>query len=225
MCSIVQIVITANIIMSKLETPAYHHGNLRESLIEAALKRLSEQTVETLSLRDLARLVGVSIAAVYRHFPNKDALLAEVAVDGFKRLIEQWERHLPSVKKVGAEERFRRLGESYVAFALASPAHYRLMFVHGDLRRFPDLQAAAESCFAYVLCTAADVVREAGAEDRWTLPMANAAWALVHGYVMLALGGRLTKTGRKPDLSPAMLSRFLQLPKDVLAKKRVAAVK
>lgn len=208
-------VIAANFIMPK-PTPPYHHGNLRASLLEAALQRLSEQTVETLSLRDLAKMAGVSNAAVYRHFPNKDALLAEVAMDGFNRMVDQWERNLPSLKKVGAEARFQRLGESYVEFALKSPALYRLMFMHADLRRFPDLQAAGARCFAYVLGVAGDTVREAGAEEKWALPTANAAWALVHGYVMLALGGRLTRTGKKVDLSPAMLPHFLRLPKEAL---------
>ncbi len=197
-------------------TPPYHHGNLRASLLEAALQRLSEQTVETLSLRDLAKMAGVSNAAVYRHFPNKDALLAEVAMDGFNRMVGQWERNLPSSKKVGAEARFQKLGESYVEFALNSPALYRLMFVHGDLRHFPDLQAAAERCFAYVLGAADETVKEAGAEEKWALPTANAAWALVHGYVMLALGGRLTRTGKRLDLQPALLPRFLSLPKEAL---------
>lgn len=196
-------------------TPApYHHGNLRESLLAAALQRLSEQTVETLSLRDLAKMIGVSIAAVYRHFPNKDALLAEVATDGFVRMVEQWQRRLPSLEKAGARARFERLGELYIDFALNSPAHYRLMFVHGDLRRFPDLQGAAEKSFMYVLGAASDAVKEAGVAERWALPTANAAWALVHGYVMLALAGRLTRTGKKLDLQPAMVARFLQIPKE-----------
>jgi hypothetical protein len=53
-------------------------------------------------------------------------------------------------------------------------------------------------------------------DEKWALPTANAAWALVHGYVMLALGGRLTRTGKKVDLSPAMLPHFLRLPKEAL---------
>ena len=203
--------------MPKPASP-YHHGNLRASLLEAALQRLSEQTVETLSLRDLAKMAGVSNAAAYRHFPNKDALLAEVAMDGFNRMVDQWERNLPSLEKVGAEARFQRLGESYVEFALRSPALYRLMFTHADLQRFPDLQAAGARCFAYVLSVARDTVRAAGADDKWALPAANAAWALVHGYVMLALGGLLTRTGKKPDLTPELLPRFLHLPKEALRK-------
>lgn len=216
MCSIAFNVNSANISMATREGPKYHHGNLRAELMEAALKRLSAQTVETLSLRELAQAVGVSIAAVYRHFPNKDALLAEVAADGFDRLVGQWDRHLPALTEAGAEARFRRLGELYIEFALDSPALYRLMFIHGDLRRFPSLQAAAERCFGYVLGAAAETVREAGADDKWALPTANAAWSLVHGYVMLSLGGRLTQSDGIPHLAPDMVARFLRLPKDAL---------
>jgi AcrR family transcriptional regulator len=203
-------------LIRKPENSPYHHGNLRESLIAAALLRLDEQRGEALSLRELAKTVGVSIAAVYRHFSSKDALLAEVAVDGFERLVALWERTLPSLADVGAEQRFQRLGESYITFALAAPALYRLMFVHDDVRQFPALQAAGQHCFQYVLRTAADAVREAGAQASWALPAANAAWSLAHGYVMLSLSGRLTATDKKPDLSPASAPRFLQLPKEAL---------
>ena len=197
---------------AKDESSPYHHGNLRVGLIEAALARLSGQTAETLSLRELAKTVGVSIAAVYRHFPNKDALLAEVATDGFNKLVLRWERELPAADDVGAEARFQRLGEIYVEFALASPAHYRLMFVQGDLRCFPDLQAAAERCFAYVLRAATATVKEAGVSEKWALATAGAAWSIVHGYIMLSLGGLMARNHIGPELTPDLLPRFLQLP-------------
>jgi AcrR family transcriptional regulator len=202
--------------MPNPENPRYHHGNLRAGLIDAALARLAEQSAETLSLRQLAAMAGVSIAAVYRHFPSKDALLAEVAVDGFNRLVEVWERELPPPGKTGAEERFQQLGELYIDFALGSPAHYRLMFGQVGLRSFPVLQQAAERCFGYVLAAARDAVGEAGADERWSLPAASAAWSLVHGYVMLSLGGLLVRYGAQPALTPAMVPRFLQLPKEAL---------
>jgi AcrR family transcriptional regulator len=199
----------------KGDNVAYHHGNLRAALIDAALARLSAQAEETFSLRELAKGVGVSIAAVYRHFPDKDSLLAELAVGGFEQLVAEWQRRLPKPGKVSAEARFQRLGELYVEFALASPAHYRLMFLQGDLRRFPDLQAAAARCFEFVLATARDAVQEAGAHDRWAMATAGAAWSLVHGYVMLTLGGRLLQGDGMP-LTPGLLPRFLQLPKEAL---------
>ena len=203
--------------MTEMTTAPYHHGNLRAGLLAAADERLAVAGGASLSLRELAKSLGVSVAAVYRHFPSKDALLAELAADGFARMVAQWERQLPPLAKVGAEARFQQLGERYVKFGLSSPALYRLMFMHEDLRRFPALQEAARACFEYVLGTAADTVREAGAAPHWALPTANAAWALVHGYVMLALAGRLTYSGKKLDLPASMLPRFLNLPAEALA--------
>jgi AcrR family transcriptional regulator len=200
------------------ETPRYHHGNLKASLLEAAVRQLSEQTQEALSLRGLAKAVGVSVAAVYRHFPSKDALLAEVAIDGFNRLLEQWETRLPEPGSVPARQRFERLGEIYVAFASASPAHFRLMFGQGDLRRFPGLKDVAERCFGHVLAASRDTLVEAGVAEKWVMPLAIAAWSLVHGYVHLSLAQLLTQYDGNIDLPPDLLTRFLQIPPEALAK-------
>jgi AcrR family transcriptional regulator len=194
------------------ETPRYHHGNLRASLLEAAVRQLSEQTEDSLSLRGLAKTVGVSVAAVYRHFPSKDALLAEVAVDGFNRLGELWKNCPPAAGSVTARRRFERLGEIYVAFASESPAHFRLMYEQGDLRRFPGLKAAAERCFGLVLAAARDTLVEAGVAEKWVMPLAIAAWSLMHGYVHLSLAGLLAEYGADIDLPPDLLTRFLQIP-------------
>jgi AcrR family transcriptional regulator len=205
-------------LMKQEEAPArYHHGNLRSGLCEAAVLQLSEQTEDALSLRALAKSVGVSVAAVYRHFSSKEALLAEVALQGFGSLMQRWDRELPAAGSVGAQQRFQQLGEIYIDFALASPAHFRLMFGARDLREFPELRAAAEQCFGYVLEASRATLAEAGADEKWMLPLANAAWSLVHGYVHLALTGLLTETGGKPDLPAALLPRFLQLPPEAAA--------
>jgi AcrR family transcriptional regulator len=201
--------------MNKEDDSRYHHGNLRQALLDAALKQLGSQADDTLSLRELAKSLGVSIAAVYRHFPSKDALLAVLAAEGFRRLVADWEMNLPSAEVVGAEARFQRLGEMYVSYALNTPALYRLMFLQNDLRAFPELHDAAAQCFHYVLDAARGTVAEAGADDKWSFATASAAWSLVHGYVMLTLGGRLAGYGDTP-LTPALLPRFLHLPKDVL---------
>jgi AcrR family transcriptional regulator len=202
----------ANIMTKKEQPSPYHHGNLRAALLAAAAEQLAGQNGETLSLRGLAAQAGVSVAAVYRHFPNKNALLAQVAVDGFDDLCGLWERELPGRGEAGAEARFQRLGELYVEFALASPAHFRLMFGQPDLKGFPELRAAADRCFGYVVDAARGTVEEAQAGPEWVLPLANAAWSLVHGYVHLALARLLTKKGGKPDLPPGLLTRFVQLP-------------
>ena len=197
-------------------TGTYHHGNLRDTLVAATIAQLARQQDPALSLRELARTVGVSVAAVYRHFPSKEALLAEVAAAGFASLIQKWETQLPPPGSLPAEQRFQLLGQQYIEFALAAPAHYRLMFEHQDVRQFPALQEAAQACFQYVLQTAAAAVREAGLDARWDKAAASAGWSLGHGYVMLLLSGRLAMTDGGDELSPALVPRFFQLPVEAL---------
>ena len=193
-------------------TSTYHHGNLRDTLVATVIAQLAQQHDAALSLRELARSVGVSIAAVYRHFPSKEALLAEVAAAGFASLIAKWEAELPPPGSLPAEQRFQLLGQQYIEFALAAPAHYRLMFEHQDVRQFPALQDAAQACFQYVLQTAGAAVREAGLDARWDKAAASAGWSLGHGYVMLLLSGRLAMADSGDELSPTMVPRFFQLP-------------
>ena len=194
----------------------YHHGNLRDTLVAATIAQLAQQSDASLSLRELARTVGVSVAAVYRHFPSKEALLADVAAAGFASLIAKWEAQLPPPGSLPADQRFQLLGQLYIEFALAAPAHYRLMFEHQDVRQFPVLQEAAQACFQYVLQTAGAAVREAGLDARWDKAAASAGWSLGHGYVMLLLSGRLAMADGGDDLSPAMVPRFFQLPVEAL---------
>lgn len=200
-----------------MSTSTYHHGNLRQTLIEAAIAQLAQQHDASLSLRELARSAGVSVAAVYRHFASKEALLAEVAAAGFAALRQRWDQQLPPAGSVTAAERFELMGQQYIEFALGAPAHYRLMFEHQDVRQFPVLLEAARACFEHVLLTTGAAVREAGVDERWAMAAASAGWSLGHGYVMLRLSGRLDMTGGGNALSPALVPRFFQLPQAALA--------
>jgi hypothetical protein len=139
-----------------------------------------------------------------------------VAAAGFASLIAKWEAQLPPPGSLPADQRFQLLGQQYIEFALAAPAHYRLMFEHQDVRQFPVLQEAAQACFQYVLQTAGAAVREAGLDARWDKAAASAGWSLGHGYVMLLLSGRLAMADGGDDLSPAMVPRFFQLPVEAL---------
>src|SRR5262245_18079756 len=160
----------------------YHHGRLRAALIAEALRVLADEGgVEALSLRDLARRLGVSHAAPYRHFPTLDALLAALAEEGFSALAEALERatagHDGPVAQLGAA------GWAYVRFALEHPHHFRLMF-GGRLTGAPEAPgpwAAGRRAYAVLLrCI------EAGQAAGRLVPadadeLATAAWAQVHG--------------------------------------------
>jgi AcrR family transcriptional regulator len=110
---------------------AYHHGNLRLALIEAALEAIAEDGPEKFTLREAARRAGVSPAAPYRHFPDKESLLAAVAFECTERLGRAMDEAVASVPPDDALGRFRASGIAYVRFAVTSPAHFRVMSLPG----------------------------------------------------------------------------------------------
>jgi AcrR family transcriptional regulator len=169
----------------------YHHGNLREALIEAARQLMEKRGPEGFSLTEAARLAGVSPAAPYRHFRDREALLAEVARSGFERfagsLEEAWDEGRPTA--IAALE---KVGRAYLAFAREEPASYAAMFEAGlSMDDSPDLKAAADRAF--------DVLRRACSLVAETLPeaarppgdlMSLHVWAFTHGIATLFAEGK-----------------------------------
>ena len=160
---------------------AYHHGDLAIELTRAAGKILEKEGVETLSLRQLARRAGVSHNAPYRHFADREALLAALAVEGFQRLDA-------AQRKAAESGGLRAMGEAYVQFALQNPQRFRLMFGGRiSLARHERLREVAARASAGLSGALSTRVQEAqGAHDA-----SIAAWALVHGLAQLLLGGRI----------------------------------
>lgn len=159
----------------------YHHGDLREALIAAAIALLAERPVEEVGLREVAREVGVSAAAPYRHFEGREALLTAVAARGFLALAARLRR----VRARGSR-RLPALARAYIGFALENRNLADLMLRRpGPVAEDPDLAAAAEAAYA--------PLREAVAEicGRPARDETVGAWALVHGLSMLAADTRL----------------------------------
>ncbi len=164
----------------------YHHGNLREALIDATLELIGAKGPAGFTIAEAARLAGVSPAAPYRHFRDADALLAEVALRGYdrftERLIKAWNGGRPQPVRA-----FEDLGRAYLAFAREEPAYYAAMF---DSRlaidAHPGLQAAADRAFA-VLREAADQVAAMLPKGRRppSLMMALHIWSIAHGIASL----------------------------------------
>src|ERR1700686_1636358 len=164
----------------------YHHGNLREALIEAALELVGAKGPAGFTIAEAARLAGVSPGAPYRHFRDAEALLAEVALRGFERfavaLAAAWNNGLPA-----PERAFETLGRAYLAFARDEPAYYAAMFeTHIALDRYPELQAAGDRAFA-ILRNGARRLTARLPKDRRppSLMMALHVWALSHGIASL----------------------------------------
>jgi AcrR family transcriptional regulator len=179
----------------------YHHGNLREALVAAALQLIAERGPAGFSFVEAARLAGVSPAAPYRHFRDRDELLAEVAQRGFAlfdaALVGAWDEGRPDPVTA-----FNRVGRAYLAFARQERAHYAAMFEAGlALERYPELRVAGERALA-VLRQAAEALAARLPKERRppTLMMALHIWAMTHGIA--SLFGRGDQARRALPMSP-----------------------
>lgn len=166
---------------------AYHHGDLRRALIDEALRVVQQDGPAALGLRALARAVGVSATAVYRHFASKDALLACIACDGFIGLCAAMEKQLDCEPQADARRRLVLIGAGYVSYAVAHPGHYRLMFGKRMIERahYPHLAAAASRSYRMLSQSVADAI---AADLLPALPVAllsTLCWSLVHGLATL----------------------------------------
>ncbi len=170
----------------------YHHGELRAALIAAALEFLADDGADSISLRAVARRAGVSAMAPYRHYPDKEALLAAVAVQGFDGLhavLREADEAAPPGQALVAQ------AVAYVRYALANPAMFRLMFGPKRLGAHPELTAAGEAAYAVLAArVAAELPATADRDAR-----ALGCWSLVHGLASLFLDGRITDKLAAPD--------------------------
>ncbi len=177
---------------------SYHHGDLHEALLEAAEKQLEEEGPAGLSLRKLGRVLGVTPGAPYRHFEDKDALLAALATVGFRRLRETMIGRQDQC--VDGEERLRRAGIGYLTFASKHPELFRLMFGWNPAREVPELREAGDAAFeafAEILCGC----EEQGLLQRSALSTGLLAWSAVHGAAFLMIDDRLggCDVGKDPE--------------------------
>jgi AcrR family transcriptional regulator len=171
----------------------YHHGNLRAALIEAGLAALSSSESTDLSLRAMARAVGVSANAAYRHFADKEALLSALAAEGFRRFAAAQQLAVQGLSD--PIEARTAAGLAYIAFARQHPALFRLMFGHFTPGRGDeDLQQAAMTAFDALVASSA---KESGSQpgDERAFLTAIARWSLVHGLSHLLLDGQLDSMG------------------------------
>lgn len=176
----------------------YHHGDLRRALVDAALELVAEQGPSGITLREAARRAGVTHAAPYRHFADKEALLAAVAEEGFLRLRAEIEQAL---QQAGAHERVETVGVAYVRFARHNPSQFRVMFGSevGDKRLYPALTHADQAVFD-LLCAAIRSSQQTG-----DMPMGDparmgmVAWSMLHGVAALVVDGQMERAGVRDE--------------------------
>jgi AcrR family transcriptional regulator len=161
----------------------YHHGDLRAALVGAAMELLEESGETELSLRAVARRAGVSPAAPYRHYADREALVSAVATVGYRELAERLAAAHPSPS---TPEQLAGVAIAYVQFALERPALFRIMFGEPCDRDNDERVAATTAVSAYVRAIAHRTFPLADDEA-----LATAIWALVHGLAFLHLDGKL----------------------------------
>lgn len=181
----------------------YHHGDLRRALIDASLELIQEKGAIGLTLREAARRVGVSHAAPYRHFADKEALLAAVAEEGFHGLHDAMVAARETLED--PVEQYRAIGIAYVEFAVAQPNHFEVMFgPHLNMEEHEALSEAGTRAFNVLLHLTEELHAVGRIRSDNPLHAAYAAWAVVHGLSVLLINVRFPE-----ELSPRELAEMV----------------
>lgn len=178
----------------------YHHGDLRTAALQLGMERLANQEQPDLGLRALARDLGVSATALYRHFPNKDALLDALALEGLNRL----GRHQAeaTAKAGGGRDGFAEVGVTYVTWAVENPALLRLIYHRiGQVDLTTDDPTAMGEAFHQLRAGIAAMIPDEMHKDQRAAAALH-AWSLVHGLAMLILDGQV-------EYDPAMVRKVV----------------
>jgi AcrR family transcriptional regulator len=194
----------------KLKKPAnaYHHGNLRDALLDEALRTIEKHGVDQLTLRTVGGRLGVSRSALYRHFADKQALLAAVGSEGFRLLrqavADAWEQN--GRGRAG----FEAMARAYVQFAAAHPSHYRVMFGGFIESAAKDDAFIGEAKAAFQVLVDALIEQQKTGDIRRDEPvlMARFVWALVHGIAMLVIDGQVNEAGQREALEQYAVERI-----------------
>ena len=172
-----------------IETANYHHGNLRLALLDAAIDQIKEHGVEKLSMRGIARIVGVSQTAPYRHFEDKNHLLSEVATQAFSELYEismaATDSNESPIKNIHAA------GLVYLQYAIDNPEKYRVIFGSRIQNRqsYPSMIEAGEKSFKILIDQVERGIEAGDFIPGCALILANTLWTQVHGAASLILDG------------------------------------
>jgi AcrR family transcriptional regulator len=168
----------------------YHHGRLRDALVEAARSLVAERGPAGFTLAEAAKRVGVTAAAPYRQFSDRNELMGELASRGFQlfgeRLARAWNDGRPTIL-----EAFGRMGAAYLAFAQEEPGLYAAMFGNVQTLAAPGPGAAADAALDSLRRASGAILRSYGAPESAARDLAFQIWAYSHGVAMLAVSGHL----------------------------------
>lgn len=189
----------------------YHHGDLKNALIRAGVEILAGQGVGGLSLRQVALRAGVSHAAPYAHFADKQSLIAAISTDGFRRLYEKLAA-AAHANSADPRQQLLETANAYLEFAAEDPAHFKVMFsgILEQEKDYPEFVEASQKNYELVVeivqtCQAAGVLPPGPAERT-----AISIWATVHGLAALALERQIPHTLLEQNSMSELLGQALQ---------------
>src|SRR5579862_4307692 len=178
---------TRKTVIRKKVEGVYHHGDLKASLKRAALRLVQEKGPRGFSLNEASRLAGVTVAAPYRHFEDKDALLAEIACDGLDMMVLELREAAAAVS--GIREQMLEAGMAYLRFSSVHADYFAVIFNAGlDKSKYPDVRRAAGRAYGVIL----ELSQQAEKTPELAAQRAVSAWALVHGFATLTADGALS---------------------------------
>lgn len=185
---------------SDVERESYHHGDLRQAILSTACEYLKNENADTLSLRALAREIGVSQTAPYRHFDSRNALFAGIATWGFQILEKEMEASLEGKEK-SSPDTMIDMGLTYLNFAESHSEKYQLFFDSSmvDFDEYPDLQDASGHCFETLLEVIAAGQRAGIYRVQPVEQLAGQIWSGLHGIAsLIQLSGKRQTFFEKP---------------------------
>lgn len=189
----------------------YHHDNLKETLILKALALLDEKPYESITVRELTDIIGVSRTAIYRHFDSKEHLFQAVILKGFEQLTQSIEP-IYHDNTLDTKEKFYKIAEAYVDFALASPPRYRLMM--GDKlmnirKQSCEMEAdSLEGAFGIIVSLANKAQKEGLFREENPIHQAIVIWSLIHGQASLLMDGH-PMVGKTRDETQTMMFEMM----------------
>jgi AcrR family transcriptional regulator len=180
--------------------PQYHHGNLRSTTLEAVAAAIRDVGAGNVSIREVARRVGVSHRAPAHHFRDKVGLLTEFATQGYELMAETVIESIAADSAGSGAEILEAMERGYVRFALGHPEHFEVMF-RPDLLNFddPGFLRATDAAYGLLAATVQRIQAESGLQGRDPELISTAAWSLVHGMSALWLSGRLSERISETD--------------------------
>jgi AcrR family transcriptional regulator len=193
----------------KKRRDAYHHPDLRKALIDAAVELIGKHGAQALTLREVARRAGVTHGAPYRHFSDREALIAAVAEEGFRELATLMRQRMEPAGRDWPEA-LTACGVAYVVYATKHPAHFQVMFTAELEGKHPSMEAASEQAFALLQDTIGAGQQHGlflGDDPR---PAALAAWSVVHGLASLLVARRVPPPPNVADLARRSITLCLE---------------